>query len=159
MCACVLSHFRRVRLFATLWSVAHQAPLSIGLSRQEYWSGLPCPPLGDLPNPGTELASLMSPAFIGRLFTTGPPGKPFELQRQNQMASLSIHHITRTAPGCHTRVSIPLGRKTLPQLRQVGSQRTPDHTDHIQEIPKYPVPVQASGSLSEGRSVQSLSRL
>ena len=48
---CVLSG---VRLFSTLWSVAHQAPLSMGFSRQEYWSGLPFPPPGDLPNPGIK---------------------------------------------------------------------------------------------------------
>ena len=53
----------------TPWTVAHQAPLSMGFSRQEYWSGLPCPPPGDLPNPGIEPASLMSPALAGRFFT------------------------------------------------------------------------------------------
>ena len=47
----------RVRLFATLWTVARQAPLSMGFSRQEYWSGLPFPPPGDLPNPGIEPGS------------------------------------------------------------------------------------------------------
>ena len=47
----------RVRLFATPWTVAHQAPLSMGFSRQEYWSGLPFPSPGDLPNPGIELGS------------------------------------------------------------------------------------------------------
>ena len=51
---CVLSHFSHVRLFATLWTVAHQAPLSMGFSRQEYWSGLPFLPPGDLPNPAVE---------------------------------------------------------------------------------------------------------
>ena len=51
-CACMLSHFNRVLLFVTLWTIACQAPLSMGFSRQEYWSGLPCPPPGDLPNPG-----------------------------------------------------------------------------------------------------------
>ena len=51
---CTLSHFSRVWLFATLWIVAHQAPLSVGFSRQEYCSGLSCPPPGDLPNPRTE---------------------------------------------------------------------------------------------------------
>ena len=56
-CACVLRGFRRVQLFAPLWSVARQAPLSIGFSRQDYWSGLPCPPLEDLPNPGIESVS------------------------------------------------------------------------------------------------------
>ena len=56
--------------FATPWTVAHQAPLSMGFSRQEYWSGLPCPPPGDLPNPGTEPRSLSSPEFAGTFFTT-----------------------------------------------------------------------------------------
>ena len=54
---CVLSCFSHVRLFATPWTVVHQAPLSMGFSRQEHWSGLPCPPPGDLPDPGTEPAS------------------------------------------------------------------------------------------------------
>ena len=51
-----------VRLFVTLWTLAHQAPLSMGSSRQGYWSGLPCPPPGDLPDPGIKPASLMFPA-------------------------------------------------------------------------------------------------
>ena len=59
---CVLSRFSCVRLFGTLWTIGLQAPLSIGLSRQENWSGLPCPPPGDLPHPGIKLESLMSPA-------------------------------------------------------------------------------------------------
>ena len=59
-----------VQLFATLWTVAHQAPLSMEFSRQEYWSGLPFPPPGDLPNPRIEPMFLMSPALAGRLFTT-----------------------------------------------------------------------------------------
>ena len=70
MCMCMLSHFSHVQLFVTLWTVAHQAPLSMGFSRQEYWSGLLCPSLGDLPNSGTEPASLMSPALTGWFFTT-----------------------------------------------------------------------------------------
>ena len=74
--ACMLSHFSCVQLFATLWTVACQAPLSMGFSRQEYWSGLPSPPPGDLPNPGIEPISPASPALAGRFFTTEPPGKP-----------------------------------------------------------------------------------
>ena len=66
----VLSYFRRVQLFATLWTVACQAPLFMGLSRQEYWNGLPCPPPGGLPYPGIESESLMSPALAGRFFTS-----------------------------------------------------------------------------------------
>ena len=68
--ACVLSCFSCVQLFATLWTVAHQASLSMRFSRQEYWSGLPCPLPGDLPDPGVKPASLMSPALAGRFFTT-----------------------------------------------------------------------------------------
>ena len=59
-------------LFATPWTVVRQAPLSVGFSRQEYWSGLPFPTPGDLPNPESEPAS---PALAGRFFTTEPPGK------------------------------------------------------------------------------------
>ena len=69
LCACVrdksLSH---VRLFVTLWTVACQA--SMGFFRWEYLSGFSCPPPGDLPDPGIELTSLMSPASVGRFFTT-----------------------------------------------------------------------------------------
>ena len=64
------SLFSHVRLFATPWTGAHQAPLSMGFSRQEYWSGLPCSPSGDPPNPGTEPTSLIkSPALGGGFFT------------------------------------------------------------------------------------------
>ena len=70
-CACMLiTPFSHVHLFVTPWTVALQAPLSIGFSRQEYWSGWPCPPLGDLPDPGIKPASLMPPALAGRFFTT-----------------------------------------------------------------------------------------
>ena len=63
----MLSH---VRLCAILWTVALQAPLSMGFSRQEYWSGLPCPPPGDLPDAGIQPVSLMSPELAGGFFTT-----------------------------------------------------------------------------------------
>ena len=62
--------FSHVRLFATPWTVACQTPLSMGFSRQEYWSGLLCPPPGDLPDPGIEPASLTSPALARGFFTT-----------------------------------------------------------------------------------------
>ena len=63
----------RVRLFATPWTVAHQAPPSMGFSRQEYWSGLPIPSPGDLPNPGIEPRS---PTLWADALTSEPPGKP-----------------------------------------------------------------------------------
>ena len=72
---CVLSLFSRVRLFVTPWTVAGQASLSVGFSRQEYWSGLSCFPPGDLPDPGIETASLRSPALAGRFFTTSATWK------------------------------------------------------------------------------------
>ena len=62
VCACVLSHFSRVQLRVTPQTIAHQAPLSVGLSRQEYCSGWPCPPPGGLPDPGIKPGSLNSSA-------------------------------------------------------------------------------------------------
>ena len=66
----MLSHFSCVQLFATLWIIAYQAPLSMGFSGQEYWSGLPCPPPGHLPDTGIKPTSLESPALAGEFFTT-----------------------------------------------------------------------------------------
>ena len=65
-----VSGFSCVRLFATPWTVAHQAPLCMGFSSQEYWTVSPCPPPEDLSDPGIEPASFMSPASAGRFFTT-----------------------------------------------------------------------------------------
>ena len=62
--------------FVTLWTVAHQVPLSMALSQQEYWSGLPFPPPGDLPDPGIKPTSPTSPVLAGEFFTTEAPGKP-----------------------------------------------------------------------------------
>ena len=70
MCVCLPSHLSCVRLFATPWTIARQAPLSTGFSRQEYWSGLPCPPSGDIPDPGIKPTSLKSPALVVMFFTT-----------------------------------------------------------------------------------------
>ena len=64
----VLSHFSQ--LYTTLWAIACQVPLSVGFSQQEYWSGLLCPPPGDLPKLGIKPVSLMSPALVGEFFTT-----------------------------------------------------------------------------------------
>ena len=66
----MLSCFNQVQLFVTPWTIAHQALLSMEFSRQEYWSGLPCPPPGDLPDPGMEPKSLLSPALASVFFTT-----------------------------------------------------------------------------------------
>ena len=70
-----LSH---VQLFAIPWTVAHQTPLSMGFSRQEYWNWLPFPPPGALPDTGFEPVPPASPALAGGFFTTEPSGKPKE---------------------------------------------------------------------------------
>ena len=69
VCVCLLSRFSCAQLFVTLWTVVCQAPLSMGFSRQEYWSGLPCPPPRDLPDPGIEPKSLLSLALAQEFFT------------------------------------------------------------------------------------------
>ena len=66
-----------VPLFATLWTIAHQAPLFMTLTWQEYWWRLSFPTPGDIPDPGIEPTSPASSALAGGFFTTGPPGKPF----------------------------------------------------------------------------------
>ena len=66
----MLSSFSHVQLFATPWTAAHQAPLSMGFTRQEYWRGMPFPPPGDLLNPGINPRSLLFPAWAGEFFTT-----------------------------------------------------------------------------------------
>ena len=70
----MLSHFSHARLFATPWAVARQTPLSMGFSREEYWSGLPCPPPGDLPDPGIELGS---PSLADGFLTTSATWEGF----------------------------------------------------------------------------------
>ena len=76
-CVCVCSQsLSRVRLFVAPGTVACQAPLFIEFSRQEYWSGLPFPPAGNLPYPGIKRPSLASPILTGRFLTTAPPRKP-----------------------------------------------------------------------------------
>ena len=66
----MLSRFSHVQLFVAPWTVVHQGSLSMGYSRQEYWSGLPSSPPEHLLDPGIKLTSLMSPALAGRFFTT-----------------------------------------------------------------------------------------
>ena len=70
---CLLSCFSHIWLFATLWTIACQAPLSVGFSSQEYWSGLPFLSPGDLPDPGIELTFLAALTLAGRFFTTSTP--------------------------------------------------------------------------------------
>ena len=82
----------RVWLFVTPWTVASQASPSMGFSRQVYWSGLPFPSPGDLPNPGTEPTS---PALAGRFFTTESPGKP-----ERALGALQMGRVRVRGPRC-----------------------------------------------------------
>ena len=82
---CVKS-LSRIRLFATPWTVAYQAPPSMGSSRPEYWSGLPFPSPGDLPDPGIEPGS---PAFQADAVTSGPPGKLYSILKSRRISLLT----------------------------------------------------------------------
>ena len=90
MYAWLLLHFSRVRLFVTPRTVARQAPLSMALSRQEYWSALPCPLPGDLPDPGRS-ASLMSPALAGSFFPTSATWVALSYYSDSQFLKVILH--------------------------------------------------------------------
>ena len=98
---CVLSHFSHVWPFVTPWTVAHQTPLSMEFSRQEYWTGLPCPPPGYLPDPGIELASVMSLHWQVGSLPLVPPGKP--------LLSTSSNLNLEPLLGLHDALSLPTG--------------------------------------------------
>ena len=86
---CTLSHFSRVRLFATPWTIARQALLSMGLPRQEYWNGLPCSPPGDLPDPEIKPTSPVSPGFQADSSPLSYRGKPQEVAGAGKRAGES----------------------------------------------------------------------
>ena len=112
----MLSCFSHVRLFVTLWTVARQAPLSMGFSRQEYWSGLPCPRPGDLPDPGTESTSLMSPTLAGGFFITSSTWRALlsNLYEMNGLETWSVLFTSRGGENAFTSVvSNPLERAVL----------------------------------------------
>ena len=115
--------FCRVRLFITLWTVTHQAPLSMGFSRQECWSGLPYLPPGDLPNPVMEPASLKSPALADRFFITSATCKysvQFSLSvMSHSLPSHGLQHIRSPCPSPTPRAcsnSCPSSRWCLPTI-------------------------------------------
>ena len=95
MCAYTQSCLSHVLLFAITWTVAHKAPLSMGFSRQEYWSGLSCPPPGDLPSPGIKPVSLMSLVLAGRFFATSTIWETHLFQVLALSASMSVIYSSR----------------------------------------------------------------
>ena len=98
-----------VRLCVTLWTAAHQAPLSMGLSRQEHWSGLSFPPLGDLPDPWIQAMSLICSALAGGFFTTEPVRVSFFVCRQRDlfMNPLLACVTSQNLLGCPAALSAP----------------------------------------------------
>ena len=111
----------RVRLFATPWTGAHQAPLSLGFSRQEYWSGLPFPSPGELPDPGIEPRS---PALQADALTSEPPGKP-TLQQENRLNEKPRHR-NEQRPFTATRKSESEVAQSCPTLCNAMDCSLPD---------------------------------
>ena len=92
-CVCMLSHFSFVWLFVPLWTVAHQAPLSMGFSRQEYWSGLPFPPLGIFQTQGSNPCLLCVLHWQADSLLLVPPGKPLINEYlEGMMLKLKLHY-------------------------------------------------------------------
>ena len=132
MRTCVLSHFSCVQLFATPWTVAHQAPLSMGFSWQEYWSGWPCLPPWDLPNSGFEPISLTSPALVDGFFTTS--------------ATWGIHKATLVFPDTGSEVK-SLSRVRLFASPWTGAHLAPLSMDSSRKEYWSRLPCPASGNL------------
>ena len=95
-----------VRLFATPWIVACQAPLSMEFPRQEYWSGMSFPTQGDLPDSGIKPASLVSPVLAGRFFTTVPPGKPTMQNYSNMVNNQIKFNADSTVSQCYSSAEL-----------------------------------------------------
>ena len=116
---CVLSYFSHVQLFVTSWTVACQAPLFMGFSRQEYWRELPFPSPGDPPNPGIEPTFSCGSCIAGRFFTAEPPGKPKRNHDQNLLGIVSVWE---------------LGLKMLPQPFDLWDpgRRFPEREKNVQ---------------------------
>ena len=114
-CLYVLSCFSRV-LFATPWTVVHQAPQSMGFPRQEHCSGLPFPSQGDPPDPGIKQMSPASPALAGRFFTTAPPGTPQRMPEEPQKPPPSL----QLQGFCLTKVEVGPGTRNLSSRMILG---------------------------------------
>ena len=129
LCACVLSCFSCDLLIVTLWTVACQPPLSMGFSRQKYWSGLPCLPPGDLPDPKIKLESPVSPVLAGRFFTIEPPRKsPIDMRMIKSKDS--AHQKVKACLPQTTPFSAPCvpNHPEIPSQLQPGSQVPNTHS-------------------------------
>ena len=134
---CVCCGFTCVQLFATLWIIACQAPLSMGFSRQEYWSGLLCPPPGDIPNPRIEPVSLLSPAWAGGFFTTSTT--LVQIRSVAQSCPTLCDPINRSTPGLSVHHQLPEFTQT--QVHRVSDAIQPSHP-LLSPFPPAPSPSQ-----------------
>ena len=128
MHSCLLSRFTRGCLCATLWTVARQAPLSRGVSRQKYWSGLPCPPPGHLPSPGTEPTLLMSPAGGSFTINTTWEAHVFssvQFSSVTQSCSTLCDPMNRSTPGLPVHHQLPEFTQT--HVHPVSDAIQPSH--------------------------------
>ena len=123
MCTSEVKSLSHVQLFATPWTVAHQAPLSTEFSRPEYWSGLPCPPPGDLPNPGIKSRS---PALKVDSLPSEPPRKP----KNTGMGSLTL--LKGIFPTQESNQGLVHCRWILYQLSYQGSLFCAKHLTQLQ---------------------------
>jgi len=133
MSACMLSHFNCVQLFATPWTVALQVPLSMGFSRQEYWSGVPCPS-PDLPNPGIEPMSLMSPVLSVRFLTTAPSGKPHRNEQVHLITMQSYLQLERGRAWTETQSELRAFTMVLYRLLLQKGLRYSIRSDQIRSV-------------------------
>ena len=109
MCCPLLNCFSFVWLYVTPWISARQAALSTGFSMQQYWSGLPCPPPGDLPYPGIKPVSLMSPVLAAGSLPLTPPGKPNIYIYINIKSIQSIYRLPNLIKRISFAIHYPLG--------------------------------------------------
>ena len=125
----MLSHFSHVQLFATLWTVARQALLSMGFCRQEHWSGLPYPLPGDLPSPGIESLSPVAPALHTDSLPLSPQGSPKHssalFSSVAQLCPTLCNPMNRSTPGLPVHHQLPEFTQT--HVHRVGDAIQPSH--------------------------------
>ena len=144
--------FSHVQLIAIPWTLSHQAPLSVGLSKQECWSGLPFPPPGDLPDPGTDPVSLVSPVLKTDSLPTVPPGKPmnthykegiYEILYCSSVQCSSVAQLCPTLcdPMNRSMPGLPVHHQ-LPEFTQTHVHRVSDaiQPSHPLSSPSPPAP-------------------
>ena len=134
--ACRLNCFSHVWLFVDLWTVPFQAPLSMGFSRQEYWSGLPCPPPGDLPDPGIEHISL-----AGGFFTTSTTWLYTHFKNTVLVASAPVEQLLTSWGQSWPHPPVPSapasGGQSFPSLRVQTRSSTSSSTHPVAALRKY----------------------